>query len=84
MALEEADQGLRAHAVAPGVVDTEMQALIRSCSAEQFPAVERFVEMKSAESFNTPEFVARHLLAIAFDSAHASDEVDLRLPDEKE
>jgi NAD(P)-dependent dehydrogenase (short-subunit alcohol dehydrogenase family) len=84
VALEEADQGLRAHAVAPGVVDTDMQARIRSCSAEQFPAVERFAEMKSDDSFNTPEFVARHLLAVAFDPAHASDEVDLRLPNEKE
>jgi NAD(P)-dependent dehydrogenase (short-subunit alcohol dehydrogenase family) len=84
VALEEADQGLRVHALAPGVVDTDMQALIRSCSSQQFPAVDRFVEMKSAESFNTPEFIARHLLAIAFDPAHASDEVDLRLPNEKE
>jgi NAD(P)-dependent dehydrogenase (short-subunit alcohol dehydrogenase family) len=84
VALEEADQGLRAHAVAPGVVDTDMQAHIRSCSSEQFPAVDRFVEMKSADSFNTPEFVARHLVAIAFDPARASDEVDLRLPNEKE
>jgi len=84
VALEEASQGLRAHAVAPGIVDTEMQSRIRSCSSEQFPAVERFVEMKSADSFNTPEFVARHLLAIAFDPAHASDDVDLRLPNEKE
>jgi len=36
IALEEESAGLRAHAVAPGVVDTDMQAMIRSSNAEDF------------------------------------------------
>ncbi len=82
--LEEEGTGLRAYAVAPGVIDTDMQALIRQCSPEEFPEVERFREMKRDDSFNTPGFVARHLLAIAFDPAARPAEVTVRLPDEKD
>ena len=37
--LEEADAGLLAYAVAPGVVDTDMQALIRAVPPDGFPDV---------------------------------------------
>jgi len=84
VALEERESGLRAYSVAPGVVDTAMQTTIRATSAEEFPAVERFKEMKRSESFNSGPFVARHLLAIAFDPDARPDEVALRLPAEKE
>ncbi len=83
VALEEADAGLRAHAVAPGVVDTEMQALIRATPEADFPSLERFIEMKRDDSFNSVGFVAEHLLALAFDPAAQTDEVDIRLPNEK-
>lgn len=82
VALEEAAQGLRAYAVAPGVIDTDMQALIRSTPAERFPDAPRFVEMKRANRFNTPAFVAGHLLALAFDPAARPTDVCVRLPDE--
>ncbi|HLM63904.1 MAG TPA: SDR family NAD(P)-dependent oxidoreductase, partial [Acidimicrobiales bacterium] len=45
IAVEEADAGLRALAVAPGVVDTDMQAAIRATPAAEFPAVDRFVDL---------------------------------------
>jgi len=80
--LEEADAGLRAYAVAPGVIDTDMQALIRATPSERFPSVERFLEMKREERFNSPAFVARELLALAFDPARRPEEVLVRLPDE--
>jgi NAD(P)-dependent dehydrogenase (short-subunit alcohol dehydrogenase family) len=83
VALEEESNGLRAYAVAPGVIDTDMQARIRECSPDVFPELERFLEMKRNESFNTPAFVARHLLAIAFDPRRRPTEVTLRLPEEK-
>lgn len=81
--LEEEGSGLRVHAVAPGVIDTDMQALIREQSPEDFPEVDRFLEMKREDSFNTPGFVAGHLLRIAFDPDARPDEVCVRLPDEK-
>ncbi len=81
--LEEADSGLRAHAVAPGVVDTAMQELIRATPAAQFPALPRFLELARDDGFNTTAFVARHLLAIAFDPEARPAEVVVRLPWEK-
>ena len=84
IAIEEAEAGLRAHAVAPGVVDTDMQALIRASSEADFPEVERFHEMKRDDSFNSIGFVADALLGLAFDPAQQTDEVDIRIPNEKE
>jgi NAD(P)-dependent dehydrogenase (short-subunit alcohol dehydrogenase family) len=84
IALEEASAGLRAHAVAPGVVDTDMQAMIRSSSAEDFPSLERFLELKRDDGFNSIGFVASFILALAFDLEQQTDEVDIRVPNEKE
>jgi len=84
IALEEADADLRAYAVAPGVVDTHMQDLIRASTAADFPRVEQFKEMKRLGHFNTAAFVARELLALAFDPARRDDGVLVRLPNEWE
>ena len=84
VALEERGSGLRAHSVAPGVVDTDMQSQIRDCSPDRFPKVADFVAMKKENRFNSAEYVARQLFALAFDPAHATDEVAIRLPDEHE
>lgn len=80
--LEEEETGLRAHAVAPGVVDTDMQSLIRDTSPERFPALPRFLEMKREGTFNSVGFVAERLLAIAFDPASRPEGVVVRLPSE--
>lgn len=37
---------LRIESLAPGVIDTQMQAAIRATDAARFPAVERFAQMK--------------------------------------
>ena len=42
VALEEARHGLRAYALSPGLVDTDMQAAIRASDERDFPEVERF------------------------------------------
>jgi NAD(P)-dependent dehydrogenase (short-subunit alcohol dehydrogenase family) len=83
VAAEEAASGLRAYSIAPGVVDTRMQEQIRASDAQRFPALDRFLEMKARDSFNTGAFVARHFLAIAFDPETRPDEVAVRLPNEK-
>ncbi len=82
VALEEADRGLRAHAVAPGVVDTAMQERIRGCEREVFPELDKFLELKRTEGFNTVPFVARHLLEIAFDPEQRPADTVVRLPAE--
>jgi NAD(P)-dependent dehydrogenase (short-subunit alcohol dehydrogenase family) len=81
--LEEADAGLRAYAVQPGVIDTAMQEQIRASSAADFPALDKFHAIKKQSAFNTPAFVARHLLAIAFESGARPEQVVVRLPSEK-
>jgi len=79
VAIEEADAGLRAHAVAPGVVDTDMQAMIRSMGEERFPSVERFRDLARTGAFNTPTWVADQILRLL---AEDPGTVVLRLPDE--
>lgn len=81
--LEEAESGLRAHAIAPGVVDTAMQEVIRATPAERFPALPRFLDLAREDRFNTPAFVAERLLAIAFDPEARPEGVVVRLPWEK-
>lgn len=84
VAAEEAGGGLRAYAVAPGVVDTEMQAAIRATPVERFPAVERFRELKAAGAYNSPAWVADHILALAFGDGGDLDPESVvhRIPDE--
>ena len=84
VSLEEADQGIRVYAVAPGVVDTEMQHKIRSATTDDFPMVDKFHELKAQEHFNTPAFVGRELLAFAFDPACRPESVVVRVANEWE
>ena len=81
VAAEEADAGLRAYAVAPGVVDTAMQAAIRDTPAERFPTVERFLQMKRDDAYNSPAWVADHILALLTDPL-PEETVVVRVPDE--
>jgi benzil reductase ((S)-benzoin forming) len=81
VALEEADAGLRAYAVAPGVVDTDMQAMIRSTPPERFPSVDRFLQLKLDDAFNSPAWVADHVLGLLADPSSDLDVVH-RVPDE--
>jgi len=50
--------------VAPGVVDTDMQAVIRQTSEASFPEVERFKEYKNSNQLYSPELVAEKLLKL--------------------
>jgi benzil reductase ((S)-benzoin forming) len=49
-------------AVAPGTVDTAMQAKIRSCSSEQFAQVDKFLKLKASGSLTPPERAASALI----------------------
>lgn len=67
--------------VSPGVVDTEMQRLIREQDAESFPAVDRFVAIHEQGAWNSPAWIADHLLAL-HTGALVPPEVTYRVPDE--
>ena len=65
MALEQqsASNPVRISSVAPGVIDTGMQAQIRSASEAAFPMRQKFEDLKSSGSLQSPDDVAKRLLA---------------------
>jgi benzil reductase ((S)-benzoin forming) len=48
--------------LAPGVIDTPMQGIVRSASAQDFPDVERFRQMKAEGTLRPPADVAADIL----------------------
>ena len=62
VAREERSADLAAYALSPGLVDTDMQAQIRSTPAEDFPAVDRFLQASREGAFNSPARVAGYVL----------------------
>jgi NAD(P)-dependent dehydrogenase (short-subunit alcohol dehydrogenase family) len=58
------EPGVLCHAVAPGVVDTDMQAEIRTHDERTFPAIDRFRQLHAEGAWNTPAWVADHVLGL--------------------
>jgi len=96
VAREERVHGLKAYALAPGVVDTDMQALVRSTPIENFPAGDRFRRLHLQGGLNSPEWVARFILdrlvgetgrsdegASHEGASHPGDGVRFRVPDQR-
>lgn len=65
VALEEAAQpnGARVVSMAPGVIDTDMQAQLRGADPAQFPERERFAQLHAQGQLMSPTDCARQLLA---------------------
>jgi len=55
--------GVRVESLAPGVIDTDMQAQIRATSPEQFVMRERFVALKENAGLTSPEACGREAVA---------------------
>jgi NAD(P)-dependent dehydrogenase (short-subunit alcohol dehydrogenase family) len=64
VALDEAGlpNGARVVALAPGVIDTDMQTEMRNADADKFPDRERVVNMKATGLLDTPEMAADKVL----------------------
>lgn len=77
----EAHPGLRIASVAPGVLDTAMQAEIRSSSVQRFPQRARFDELYRHGGLSAPEHAGArlvdYLLGEHFGSATTTDLRDL-------
>lgn len=56
------DSGFKVFSLAPGIVDTAMQAEIRESNLEDFPALDRFVEYKTGQKLSTPQEIATKIL----------------------
>jgi benzil reductase ((S)-benzoin forming) len=54
--------GVEIVSLAPGVVDTPMQAIVRSSEAADFPDVERFRQMNAEGELRSPDEVAAEIL----------------------
>jgi NAD(P)-dependent dehydrogenase (short-subunit alcohol dehydrogenase family) len=69
--------GIRICSLAPGVIDTNMQAEIRSTPEERFPMRQRFVDLKETGSLADPDECAErlvdHLLGAGFGDEVVAD-----------
>jgi benzil reductase ((S)-benzoin forming) len=70
--------GCQVIAVAPGVVATAMQEQIRSTSNQDFPEVQRFVELHEEGVLRPPEEVARELWSLLDGELENGAVLDLR------
>ena len=74
---EDKRSGLRIESLAPGVIDTDMQAAIRATTEAQFTMRERFVGLKESGGLSSPEDCARrlvaHLTGLAFGASPVTD-----------
>jgi benzil reductase ((S)-benzoin forming) len=70
-------RGLRINSVAPGVIDTDMQAEVRATSDDKLPSRQRFVEMHREGRLVSPDHAGRavveFLLSDAFGREPVSD-----------
>jgi benzil reductase ((S)-benzoin forming) len=75
---EERRGGCRVLAVAPGVVATAMQEQIRRSAREDFPELDRFVELHERGELRAPEDVAPEIWALLEGNLPNGSVVDLR------
>ena len=74
---QSARGGVRVVAIAPGTVDTDMQAAIRKASEGDFPNRQRFVDLHEGGKLTHPEEVARTIWSV-LDGLDNGSVVDLR------
>lgn len=70
--------GVRVTAIAPGVMDTDMQAGIRSMSEDEFPRVQRFRDLYEQGKLVPPEDAARQLWKAVESGLDPGSVIDLR------
>ncbi|NML31458.1 SDR family oxidoreductase [Paraburkholderia antibiotica] len=75
----DANRALRICSLAPGVIDTDMQAQIRGSGEAQFPMRQRFEDLKRNGQLTTPEQCAASLIDYALSDAFGQTPVaDIR------
>jgi benzil reductase ((S)-benzoin forming) len=61
------ENGVKIIAIYPGVVDTEMQAQIRTSDKQSFASIDRFLELKATNSLANATTVGKQIFAISHD-----------------
>lgn len=74
--LEQGDKGIRAVALAPGIVDTDMQEIIRASDPAHFPALTKFQEFHATGKLADPTEVATRILAYLDRNDFGNTEID--------
>ena len=74
--LLDGDMSVRACSLAPGVIDTDMQAAIRATPDADFPMRERFVALKEGGALDSPADCARRLVDYLLARGFGSEPVD--------
>lgn len=73
------ENGVKCIAIYPGVVDTDMQTVIRKTTESEFKNVQRFIELKENNELYAPEFVADKIFKIDISNALENGEIiDIR------
>jgi NADP-dependent 3-hydroxy acid dehydrogenase YdfG len=71
--------GLRISSVAPGVIDTDMQAEVRATTDDKLPSRQRFVDMKREGRLISPDQAGRGLVELLLSDTFGDEPVtDLR------
>jgi NAD(P)-dependent dehydrogenase (short-subunit alcohol dehydrogenase family) len=75
----DGDPQVRAVSLAPGVIDTDMQAEIRATPQDNFPMRQRFVDLKADGELAAPGDAARAIVDYALGEHFGAEPVaDLR------
>lgn len=75
---QKGEPSVRIVAVAPGVIATPMQERIRTMSAEEFPAVDKFIGLHERGELEQPEDAARAIWSLLDRDLAGGSTVDLR------
>ncbi len=73
--------GVQILAIAPGTVDTGMQAQIRAADEADFPQRQKFLDLHGAGRLSAPDDVARRIWSLVGDDLDSGSVVDLRTLD---
>ena len=74
--LLDGDVRVRACSLAPGVIDTDMQAAIRATPNDDFPLRQRFVDLKEGGALDSPRACAHKLVDYLLAPGFGSEPVD--------
>lgn len=71
--------GLRISSLAPGVIDTAMQARIRESERANFPDIDKFIQLKTQQQLTSPDDAAARIVDYVLSQRYGSDAVsDIR------
>lgn len=81
IAADEAQKpnGAKICAIAPGVVNTDMQEMIRNSNETDFPTVQKFIDLYANNELTDPDTCARQLISYLHSDAFGSEPIaDIR------